>query len=158
MVNTEVNERVRRTMRSNKSKGTKPETDLCRAIWRSGLRGYRRNFRGLKGTPDVYFPTGRVAVFVNGCFWHRCPHCHPGEPKTNRDFWAQKFKENVRRDKRVRVWLRRNGNSVVTIWECRLRESVDREVSRVHRSLGKKQTLNELTNHSFATQKNKAQI
>jgi len=130
-----VPEHVTRAMRSNKSSGTKPETQLCSALWRSGVRGYRRNYRMAAGTPDVYFTRAKVAVFVNGCFWHSCPHCRPRVPKTNTEFWSEKFARNRERDARVRKILKAEGRKVVTVWECMLKSSVKRQVRRVIRAL-----------------------
>jgi DNA mismatch endonuclease Vsr len=75
----------------------------------------------ITGVPDFYFPLRRLAVFVDGCFWHGCPRC--GHiPKANRSYWSQKLARNKRRDARVGRDLRANGIRVVRIWECRLRD------------------------------------
>jgi DNA mismatch endonuclease (patch repair protein) len=84
------------------------------------LRGWRRNAK-LFGKPDFVFPTSRVAVFVDGCFWHRhagCKFCYT--PKSRMDFWLPKFNRNVARDRLVTRTLRKAGWKVVRIWECQL--------------------------------------
>ena len=67
---------VRRLMRSNKSKGTSPELLIRRALREVGCPGYRLNWMKTPGKPDICCPGRRVAIFVNGCFWHRCPKCN----------------------------------------------------------------------------------
>ncbi len=94
---------------------------------RLGLRGWRRHRRIALGIiqqkkhryavrPDFVFPTQRVAVFVDGCFWHQCPK-HATMPATNRSWWRSKLIANVERDARNTRLLRRRGWSVLRIWE-----------------------------------------
>lgn len=72
--------------------------------------------RNLPGRPDFYIPSLRLAVFADGCFFHGCPkHCRI--PQTNRDYWLEKIRKNVERDRRVRRELRRLGVRVVRVWE-----------------------------------------
>ena len=84
------------TMQANQP-GSRVERALRRALWSAGERGFRVQSR-LPGKPDVVFPTARRAIFVHGCFWHRCARCAPPVPKRNREFWAHKFSTTVRRD------------------------------------------------------------
>lgn len=103
-----------RIMRAIRSKDTGPE----RAV-RELSRGlmFRRNVRGLPGTPDLANKSARVAVFVHGCFWHG-HGCRGGLPKANRAFWRRKFAMNRERDARAARALRADGWKVVTVWEC----------------------------------------
>ena len=105
-------------MRSVRSEGTAPE-EAARLVARLSGVPFRVNARDLPGSPDVVFPTEKVALFVNGCFWHR-HRCARGrvEPRTNAEFWAEKFARNVRRDAIARRRLREMGWKVETIWEC----------------------------------------
>jgi DNA mismatch endonuclease (patch repair protein) len=82
------------------SKDTKPETILRSALWTKGIRGYRLHWKRIPGSPDIAYMSKKVAVFVNGCYWHRCPHCKPHFPRTNASFWNNKFIANIERDKR----------------------------------------------------------
>ena len=83
-----VKESVRRSMQGNTSTETEPERLLRAALFQSGVRGYRKNVRKLPGTPDVVFGKQKLAVFVHGCYWHRCPRCTRNiHPKTNSKFW-----------------------------------------------------------------------
>ena len=83
------------------------------------ITGWRRRWP-LMGRPDFVFPASRVAVFVDGCFWHGCPK-HYTKPKNNRAFWKRKLDANRARDRQVNRELRRKGWRVVRIWEHDLR-------------------------------------
>lgn len=99
---------------------TAPEEIVARALRAAGL-GYRRNARGLPGTPDFANRAGGWAIFVNGCFWHRHTGCRRASvPKNNRAFWEAKFAANRSRDAGAIRALRRLGFHVLVIWECRV--------------------------------------
>ncbi|MGM5031164.1 very short patch repair endonuclease [Tardiphaga sp. 803_E3_N1_3] len=101
-----------------RGKGTKPELIVRSAAHRLGYR-FRLHVKKLPGSPDLVFRSKNVALFVHGCFWHRhdgCRYCY--EPKSNIEFWNQKFKNNVVRDQRVRMGLEELGWRVAVIWEC----------------------------------------
>ena len=118
-----VKESVRRSMQGNTSTETEPERLLRAALFQSGVRGYRKNVRKLPGTPDVVFGKQKLAVFVHGCYWHRCPRCTRNiHPKTNSKFWQAKFDRNVERDKANKLKLQELGYRVVTFWECEVRK------------------------------------
>ncbi len=109
-------------MRANTAKDTKPELALRRALWASGLRGYRKNVRRLPGSPDVVFGRARLAIFVHGCYWHSCPLCTRGRaPKTNAAYWEAKFAGNRERDARSAAALSALGYRVHVVWECGLK-------------------------------------
>lgn len=116
-----LSEKVSRTMSANKAKGTKPELQLRKVLWSNGLRGYRCNLKTVPGKPDIAFPKRKIAIFINGCFWHRCPLCKLKLPKSNKIFWVNKFKANKKRDKAKEKELIRQGWKVVTFWECQLK-------------------------------------
>ncbi|ALI99244.1 very short patch repair endonuclease [Rufibacter tibetensis] len=118
-------ERVSRYMRGNKSKHTQPELLLRQALWHGGLRGYRLHWKQLPGKPDVCYPGRKLAIFIHGCFWHRCPHCLPVMPKTNTPFWSAKFNRNQERDAQHREKLRSAGWQVLVIWACQLQEDLE---------------------------------
>jgi DNA mismatch endonuclease (patch repair protein) len=118
-------ERISRYMRGNKAKHTQPELLLRRALWQNGLRGYRLHWKQLPGKPDVCYPGRKLAIFLHGCFWHRCPHCLPAMPKTNLPFWMEKFTRNQERDQRNLERLRAAGWQVLVIWGCQLEEDLE---------------------------------
>lgn len=109
---------TRASMRSNRSRDTKPELRLRSLLHRAGLR-YRVSAKPLphlRRTADVVFTKARVAVFVDGCYWHGCPE-HGSIPATNRDFWSRKIEGNIRRDKETDRLLTEAGWKVVRVWE-----------------------------------------
>jgi DNA mismatch endonuclease (patch repair protein) len=102
-----------------KSRGNKTtELALAKILYAAGLRGYRKQWP-VAGKPDFAWPGLKIAVFVDGCFWHGCTRCkYP--PRTNRKFWQEKFANNIRRDRRVSNRLRRDGWCVIRVRECRV--------------------------------------
>lgn len=117
-----TSEATRHVMQANKSKDTSPELVVRAGLRERGLTGYRLHWKKAPGRPDVCFPGRKVAIFVNGCFWHRCPHCHLSAPKTNVDFWTAKFARNRARDLRDCNLLVQSGWVVLVVWECRLKK------------------------------------
>lgn len=98
-----------------------------------GVKGWRRH-QSLPGRPDFVFRDGKVAVFVDGCFWHGCPTCYRA-PASNREFWQNKVLENRRRDRRVSRELRRMGWSVIRVRECVLKKRTEQVVARIRRKI-----------------------
>ncbi|HMD97132.1 MAG TPA: DNA mismatch endonuclease Vsr [Terriglobia bacterium] len=104
-----------------RQRGSAPEL-VVRSILRRQKHGFKVNAKGLPGSPDIYNPLTKRAVFVHGCFWHRHPGCLACTiPKAHRDFWLEKFRQNVDRDKRKVRQLRRLGYHVLTVWECQVK-------------------------------------
>ncbi|MCG7984689.1 MAG: very short patch repair endonuclease [Candidatus Thiodiazotropha lotti] len=101
-------------MSRNRGRDTKPEVTLRKALWGMGYR-YRLKSK-LHGKPDLVFPRYMTVVFIDGCFWHKCP-LHFQMPKKNRQFWEEKIGSNVLRDKEVTTNLNSEGWNVVRIWE-----------------------------------------
>lgn len=123
---------IRKSMRGNKRADTKPEMLVRQRLREAGLTGYRLQWKKAPGRPDIAFPGRRIAIFVNGCFWHRCPNCHPSIPKRNTEFWEAKFRRNVERDARALAELEELGWTAITIWECELkRDRIDETMARV---------------------------
>jgi DNA mismatch endonuclease, patch repair protein len=117
-----------RTMSRIRSKNTKPEVALRRALWATGRR-YRVHDKSLPGTPDISNKGRKVAIFVDGCFWHGCPR-HFKAPKTRREFWEEKIRRN--RKKRAHVlgafepeW------HILQVYECEIREEFDAVMAAV---------------------------
>ena len=122
-----------------RSKDTTPELVVRRHVWREGFR-YRLHAKELPGKPDLVFPSLRVAILVHGCYWHG-HRCQKGRvPKTNSQFWADKFSANMARDRRNRARLKALGWTVLTVWECELstipkrRAALRRVVARLRRA------------------------
>lgn len=116
---------VSRSMKGNRGKNTAPELELRRLLREAGYPGYRLHWKKAPGHPDIAYPGRKVAIFVNGCFWHRCPTCNPPLPKSNADFWERKFELNRERDCRKAEALESAGWRVIVVWECEIRARPD---------------------------------
>lgn len=116
-------------MQSNRSRDTGPELRLRSELHRRGLRFFvdRAPIRGVRRRADLVFPRKKIAVFVDGCFWHGCPQHHTVS-KTNAEYWREKVDTNRRRDRETDSLLRDSGWRVVRVWE---HEPVDVAVQRI---------------------------
>ncbi len=94
------------------------------ALRAAGIEGWEKHPKGVLGKPDFYFPCQRLAVFIDGCFWHGCPVCARRTPTARADFWREKIEGNRRRDERQRRRLRGQGYHVMRVWEHSLRTDV----------------------------------
>jgi DNA mismatch endonuclease Vsr len=117
----------RKTMRAVKGEGTRLERRLFSMLAGMRVRGWRIHPKEPLGKPDVAFPTERVVIFVDGCFWHGCPYCKRKLPQTNREYWERKIGRNIERDNRNTEALQRDGWRVVRIWEHELRTPIARD-------------------------------
>ena len=128
-------EGVRRSMQSNKSRDTKPELALRRAVHALGLR-YRVSYRPLRGvrrTADLAFTKAKVAVFLDGCFWHGCPEHHV-KARTNAEYWAEKVERNRLRDAETNRLLTEAGWLVIRVWEHEDLVQAAEEIAEIVRS------------------------
>lgn len=121
-------EQRRKCMSSVRGTNTKPELLLRKALWRKGLR-YRLKSE-LPGKPDIVLSRYKVAIFVDGCFWHSCPE-HGSLPESNTSFWKKKIARNVERDHEVNALLEQNGWRIIRIWEHEIKQSIEKVVERV---------------------------
>jgi len=122
-----LNEATRERLQRQRQSDTKPELALRHELWRRGLR-YRidRKVVGNRRRVDIAFMRARVAVFVDGCFWHSCP-AHGSLPKNNREWWQAKLLANVKRDRSTDAQLEDAGWLVLRVWEHETpREAADR--------------------------------
>ena len=119
-----------------RGKDTAPEKILRSALHKAGYR-YTIHVRELSGCPDIVFPRRKKLIFVHGCFWHSHVSCRLGIlPKSNLAYWRPKLRGNVRRDERNIRKLRRQGWSVLVVWQCNLK-NLEACMSRVTRFLEK---------------------
>lgn len=123
----ERSERMSR-VRSRGNQAT--ELRLATLLRKNRITGWRRGVR-LLGKPDFVFRGAKLAVFVDGCFWHGCPN-HGRMPKSRVSFWRKKLLRNMQRDREVKLALRKNGWRVLRIWEHELGE---KNVTRVLRKI-----------------------
>jgi DNA mismatch endonuclease Vsr len=126
-----VSKKVRsKIMAAVRSRGnTTTELPLGKLLWAAGLRGYRKHWK-VQGRPDFAWPGRKVAIFVDGCFWHGCTKCKY-LPRINTAFWRNKIETNQARDKRVRRSLRIQGWTVLRFWEHEVKRTPDRVVSKI---------------------------
>lgn len=125
-------EQRHRTMRRIRSKDTKPEVRLRKELWHLGLR-YRKNWRNLPGSPDIALTRQKIAIFVDGDFWHARGHRdHPGEQvASNQRYWQQHLARNVERDKETDDALTDLGWLVLRFWASEVEHDLDRCVREV---------------------------
>ncbi|MBI2038979.1 MAG: very short patch repair endonuclease [Candidatus Niyogibacteria bacterium] len=125
---------VSRVMSANRSKNTSPEFQVRHELRRIGLEGFRLH-TSLPGRPDIAFLKKKLAIFINGCFWHQCPKCENPMPKHNREFWRKKFLNNQIRDKKKIRELRAMGWSSVVIWECDIKKDANKVIEKLRDKL-----------------------
>jgi DNA mismatch endonuclease (patch repair protein) len=124
-----------RTMSAVKSIGNRTTERRVRALlMAAGIRGWVLHARHVVGRPDFFFERERVAIFVDGCFWHGCPKC--GHiPRTNKLYWKAKIERNKQRDRSIRRAVRTAGYRVVEIWECDLKTHPKSCLARMRRAI-----------------------
>lgn len=108
-------EKRSKVMASIRGKNTRPEIMIRKMLWQKGLR-YRIHDRSIIGTPDISSKKEKLAIFIDGCFWHGCKRCYK-EPKSNVGFWRKKILNNRKRRNSVRTQLRGEGWNVQEFWE-----------------------------------------
>jgi len=119
-------------MSSIKSSGTKPEIKIKKSI-----RGLGFSYQPkMKGSPDFVNKKARIALYLQGCFWHACPK-HYKLPKTNKDYWSKKIKRNLERDKKNFSFLKKKGYKIIKIWECDALKSPEKAKDKIMKLIKK---------------------
>lgn len=114
-----------RNMARIRYKDTAPEIKVRKSLWKLGYR-YRLNTKKFPGKPDIVLGSRKVALFVNGCFWHQHPGCKRNfMPKSNINYWEPKLKGNVERLEKNREKLQKLGYKTSVIWECQTKSETD---------------------------------
>ena len=123
-VKHKLSEQRSRNMSAIKSKNTKPEIAVRKLLHSMGYR-FRLHRKDLPGSPDIVLPKYKTVIFVHGCFWHRHNNCkYATTPKTRKEFWENKFEENVKRDNLNQANLSLKGWKIIILWECQLKEDM----------------------------------
>lgn len=137
MTDVLTKEQRKKNMQRIRSKDTRAELLLRKALWKKGIR-YRKNFALLQGKPDIAITKYRIAIFIDGDFWHaRGYETQPGEQiATNKDYWTSKLRRNVERDKFVNELLLEQGWLVLRFWESDVKKDLDGCVKKVLKYLG----------------------
>lgn len=124
-----------RNMSAIRSRGNRTTEQALRfRLVRAGIRGWALHSKELPGRPDFVFREHRLAVFVDGCYWHGCPKCYRA-PTTNYSYWSQKLLRNTSRDKTVTRLLKKDGWRVVRFWEHESKGNPRRIVKRIKKLL-----------------------
>ncbi len=127
-----------RNMANIKGKNTKLEMVVRRYLFSHGLR-YRIHYEIL-GRPDIAFPRHKIAIFINGCFWHQHGCELSAKPKTRTEFWQKKLATNKERDQKIQWELTDEGWEVITIWECDLKSTTALTLERLIRTIVEKRS------------------
>lgn len=145
-------EQRRRCMQANRSTGTKPERMLAQELWHRGYR-YRKNVRGIPGTPDICFKSRKVAVFVDGDFWHGRDWLQARQRiKSNKEFWFNKIERNMARDRRTNQRLKARGWRVLRFWASDVMKHLVECANRVEEVLREEQIQHLHRVYQFDTQ------
>lgn len=113
-----------------RSKNTLLEIRFRQGLWASGIRGWRLHSKKLPGKPDLFFSKKKIAIFIDGCFWHGCPKCYR-KPKSNLDYWNPKIRRNKTNDRINSRKLIKAGWHVVRVWEHDVNENLELAISKI---------------------------
>lgn len=116
-----------------RGRNTTCEMAFRKYAWSKGVRGYRISSK-VSGRPDMHFPAKKLAVFIDGCFWHKCPRCFV-KPRNNKVIWEKKISSNVHRDRKINKILRENGIGVLRLWEHEIKDSMPKCYKKLRRAL-----------------------
>lgn len=124
-----------RNMSAIRSRGNRTtEVAVRYRLVKAGVRGWTLHSDNLPGRPDFVFAGSRLAVFVDGCYWHGCPKCYR-PPESNTSYWSEKYKRNKARDRKISAKLRREGWKVLRIWEHEVKKTPQRAVEKIQTHL-----------------------
>jgi len=127
-------------MKKIRSSGTKPEVTLGKALWKKGYR-YRKHYKKLPGKPDFVFVRYKIAIFIDGEFWHGFNwEEKKSKIKANRDYWIPKIEKNIKRDQQNNKLIKKMSWKVLRFWEKQITTDLDRCIKKIERTLqsGKK--------------------
>jgi len=117
-------------MKRVKSTDTSIEIKLRKELWRNGVRGWRTHSKNVPGKPDIIFRKKKVAIFIDGCFWHGCPVCDRS-PKSGNAYWENKISRNMARDRKYNELLINNGWLVIRLWEHEVTKDLTGCISKI---------------------------
>ena len=129
MVDVLTKDQRKLNMSRIQAKNTKPEVKVRKLLFANGIRGYRIHY-DLPGKPDIVFTKQKIAIFIDGCFWHKCPLDFQ-EPETRKEFWMKKIQSNIERDRKVNEQLKSDGWMVIRIWEHEIKKEPENTVKKI---------------------------
>lgn len=135
MTDTRTPEQRKAIMRAVRRRDTAPELNLRRALYAAGVRGWRCDYGRAPGRPDIAWPRRRLAVFVDGAFWHGHPSRHT--PGRSGKYWDEKIQRNIERDREVDALLRESGWMVLRYWDFEVRRNLEDVVQSVLAALAR---------------------
>ena len=122
-------EQRHKNMTHIKSTNTKIEKDITKALWNLGYR-FRKNVKGLPGKPDIAIKKYKIVIFLDSCFWHKCPE-HFKKPKSNLEYWEPKIKRNVERDAEIKRYYQQKNWHILRIWEHEVKKDFDNTLLKI---------------------------
>jgi len=126
---------TRSKIMSKVQRNSKPEQVLRKALFRLGYRySLNHRFKELNFKPDIVMVSRKICIFIDGCFWHKCPRCFK-PPKSNKRYWNPKIKRNMERDKQQNYFLRRNGWKVIRVWEHELNQNLKKCITKIEKKI-----------------------
>ena len=122
-------EQRHKNMQAIKAQNTKLENLVANFLWQKGYR-FRKNVKDLEGKPDIAIKKYKLVIFIDSCFWHKCP-LHYKAPMTNFEFWENKISKNQQRDNYITEYYLMKKWNILRIWEHELREDFDKTLQKV---------------------------
>jgi DNA mismatch endonuclease, patch repair protein len=130
-----VSKEIRSHIMSKVQRNSKPEQILRKALFRRGYRySLKHRFKELNFRPDMVMISRKACIFVDGCFWHRCPRCFRA-PRSNKRYWGPKIARNVERDREQDIYLKKHGWTVIRVWEHELRRDLEKSLKKIERKI-----------------------
>lgn len=121
MTDNLTKEQRHKNMTNIRSTNTKIEKDVTKALWNLGYR-FRKNVKTLPGKPDIAIQKYKIVIFLDSCFWHKCPE-HFKKPKPNLEYWEPKIKRNIERDAEINQYYKDNNWHILRIWEHEIKKT-----------------------------------
>ena len=138
MADNLTKEQRHKNMCNIRSSNTKLEQDIMKSLYKSGLR-FRKNVKSLPGKPDIAIKKYKIAVFLDSCFWHKCPE-HFKKPKSNLEYWEPKIQRNVERDKQINEYYKKENWHVLRIWEHEKKKDFDKTAAKIKKFIEENKT------------------
>lgn len=129
MADNLTKEQRTKNMSAIRSTHTKMEDKVCNVLWNKGVR-FRKNVRNLPGKPDIAIKKYKTVIFLDSCFWHKCPK-HFKQPKSNLEYWKPKIARNVERDREITEYYTQNKWHLLRIWEHEIKQNFEGIIEKI---------------------------